>query len=236
MKFIVSAATVAALFSVLAQANYTQNPIHAPMGGDVVPACQQYIIKWSPTTPGRVDILLKKGPSDNLGDVGPITIAVPNSGVFYWQVPCDIATGNDYAIEIKAPNDEINFTGIFTIQNSGKSKPETTTTASSSAASASASTTGTEKTTPTHSGTGAASTGHATSVSHSGSTTATSTEYPTHVPTKTSTSATTEKANSTSPTGAKATETHPIAANSASSLKGSYAVVAAFLGAVFYIL
>jgi len=49
-----------------------QNPIYKPDGKDEIMAGKSYLIKWNPTTKGTCTLVLRQGPSSNLGTVGPI--------------------------------------------------------------------------------------------------------------------------------------------------------------------
>jgi hypothetical protein len=120
MQFYSTLAAVAALVSMVSAQQYTQNPLHAPMGGEVVPAGKEYIIKWSPTTEGRVDLTLKKGKSDDLDTAAVITDGLPNAGLYFWTPDADIEAGDDYAIEIKNAAGDINYTGLFSISSDTK--------------------------------------------------------------------------------------------------------------------
>jgi hypothetical protein len=51
----------------------------------IVPACKAYTIKWTPTTPNAVSILLLRGPSENVVPLGaPLAEGIANSGSFSW--------------------------------------------------------------------------------------------------------------------------------------------------------
>jgi hypothetical protein len=51
----------------------------------IVPACKAYTIKWTPTTPNAVSILLLRGPSTNVVPLGaPLAEGIANSGSFSW--------------------------------------------------------------------------------------------------------------------------------------------------------
>jgi len=126
MQFYTSLAAVAALVSMVSAQQYTENPIHAPMAGEVVPAGKEYIIKWTNTTAGLVDLTLKNGKSDDLDTVEIITNGLPNVGLYYWTPDADLESGDDYAIEISNADGDINYTGQFTISsdNAGDDKEE----------------------------------------------------------------------------------------------------------------
>lgn len=60
------------------------NPISAPVV-EIVPACTAYTIKWTPTTPNTISIVLLRGPSTNVVPHGaPLAEGIANSGSFVW--------------------------------------------------------------------------------------------------------------------------------------------------------
>jgi len=96
-----------------------------------------------------VSLILRQGPSNNIGVVGPIANEIPNNGSYLWFIPTNLPSGNDYAVQIivgPASNvsnvgpDEYNFTPLLTLVNNSTNIPSSnsSTTASSSAASTSA--------------------------------------------------------------------------------------------------
>ncbi|CAO2654603.1 Nn.00g113360.m01.CDS01 [Neocucurbitaria sp. VM-36] len=66
------------------------NPMSAPVAGETVEAEKEYIISWSPGTPGPVDIKLAYGESS------PVYIAeeTPNTGTYGWT-PSGVYDGKD---------------------------------------------------------------------------------------------------------------------------------------------
>jgi len=83
--------TTAAFFAGLAAAVHVPvgavpvgNPISAPLT-EIVPACKAYTITWNPTTTGTLSILLLRGPSEDVKQLGaPIAEGIANSGSFVW--------------------------------------------------------------------------------------------------------------------------------------------------------
>lgn len=84
-------------------------------------------------------IVLAKGLPTALQPVSTIAQDVDaNAGSYVWNVPADIAAGDDYAFELgNSPN--ISFTGLFTIKNDGNAAVNTASPASSEAAASSSS-------------------------------------------------------------------------------------------------
>jgi hypothetical protein len=85
-------------------------------------------------------LILRKGPGNNIGVVGPIADSIPDSGSYEWAIPTNLVPGSDYAVQIivgPAANvsnvgpDGYNFTPLLTLVNNSTSFSNTTTTASS---------------------------------------------------------------------------------------------------------
>jgi len=77
------------------------NPIIRPTVGDTLYAGSTFDIIWNVTTPGElVSLILRKGPSNNIGIVGPIANDIDNTGEYLWSIPSNLVSGNDYAIQI----------------------------------------------------------------------------------------------------------------------------------------
>jgi hypothetical protein len=100
------------------------------------------------TTPDElVSLILRQGPATNIGVVGPIANEIQNNGSYLWDIPTNLPSGNDYAIQIivgPASNvsnvgpDEYNFTPLLTLVNNSTGPITNSTTTASSAASTSA--------------------------------------------------------------------------------------------------
>ena len=100
------------------------------------------------TTPDElVSLILRQGPATNIGVVGPIANEIQNNGSYLWDIPTNLPSGNDYAIQIivgPASNvsnvgpDEYNFTPLLTLVNNSTGPITNSTTSASSAASTSA--------------------------------------------------------------------------------------------------
>ncbi|KAF2186560.1 hypothetical protein K469DRAFT_706555 [Zopfia rhizophila CBS 207.26] len=96
-----------ALFASLAAAVHAPvgepngNPINAPLN-EIVPACTPFTIKWQPTTPNKVSILLLRGPSTNVVPLGaPIAEGIANSGSFSWTPGAELeADTSRYGIQL----------------------------------------------------------------------------------------------------------------------------------------
>ena len=86
-------------------------------------------------------MILRKGPSNNIGVVGTIADSIQDSGSFLWNIPSNLVSGNDYAVEIivgPASNvanvgpDGYNFTPLLPLVSNYTGPSNSTTTASSS--------------------------------------------------------------------------------------------------------
>lgn len=70
----------------------TGNPITSPLN-EVVPKCEPFTIKWTPTTTNTISLLLLKGPSSNVVKYGPaLAEGIANSGSFVWTPASDLPT------------------------------------------------------------------------------------------------------------------------------------------------
>lgn len=124
------------------------NPITRPTVGDILVAGTSFDITWTVTTPGElVSLILRQGPANNIGVVGPIANEIQNNGSYLWNIPTNLPSGNDYAVQIiigPASNvsnvgpDEYNFTPLLTLVNNSTGPITNSTTTASSAASTSA--------------------------------------------------------------------------------------------------
>jgi hypothetical protein len=92
-------------------------------------------------------LILRQGPATNIGVVGTIANEIPNNGSYLWDIPTNLPSGNDYAVQIivgPASNvsnvgpDEYNFTPLLTLVNNSTGPITNSTTTASSAASTSA--------------------------------------------------------------------------------------------------
>jgi hypothetical protein len=45
-------------------------------------------------------LILRKGPGNNIGVVGPIVDSIQNSGSYHWNIPANLPAGLDYAVQI----------------------------------------------------------------------------------------------------------------------------------------
>ncbi|KAI9816700.1 MAG: hypothetical protein M1832_004988 [Thelocarpon impressellum] len=60
------------------------NAIFAPTLAELVEAGKPYTIKWNPTTPDTVTLVLLRGPGENIKPLYPIVEKIPNSGSYVW--------------------------------------------------------------------------------------------------------------------------------------------------------
>lgn len=79
------------------------NPINRPLN-EIVPACQPFVITWTPTTSNPVSLVLLKGPSNNVVPNGPpLAVGVSNSGSFSWTPSSSLEATqgpNGYGLQI----------------------------------------------------------------------------------------------------------------------------------------
>ncbi|EPB91286.1 hypothetical protein HMPREF1544_01802 [Mucor circinelloides 1006PhL] len=132
-------AAIAALAATVVSAQNIVS-ITSPLTGTVYTAGQPAIITWiDQQVPVIPKIVLAKGLPTALQPVSTIAQDVDaNAGSYVWNVPADIAAGDDYAFELgNSPN--ISFTGLFTIKNDGNAAVNTASPASSEAAASSSS-------------------------------------------------------------------------------------------------
>jgi len=117
-----------------------------------------------------VSLILRKGPGNNIGTVGPIADSIPNNGSYFWNIPSTLPAGLDYAIQIivgPASNvsnvgpDGYNFTPLLQLKSNFTGNATIATTSSSSAFSSASASSGSASASAT--GSGALSTGVAPS-------------------------------------------------------------------------
>ncbi|EEH34722.1 GPI anchored serine-threonine rich protein [Paracoccidioides lutzii Pb01] len=106
MKF---SACIVAAFAAIAAA-YTPpdtskppsgNPISRPGLLELVPVGQPYTITWQPSTPGKVSLLLLRGPSNNVKYLDTIADSVSNTGTYIWTPPTSLeGDESGYGIQI----------------------------------------------------------------------------------------------------------------------------------------
>ncbi|ODH45241.1 hypothetical protein ACO22_00237 [Paracoccidioides brasiliensis] len=106
MKF---SACIVAAFAAIAAA-YTPpdtskppsgNPISRPGLLELVPVGQPYTITWQPSTPGKVSLLLLRGPSNNVKYLATIADSVTNTGTYIWTPPTSlVGEESGYGIQI----------------------------------------------------------------------------------------------------------------------------------------
>lgn len=146
MKF----STVVLSLATLVSSALALNAFSAPLGNETLTAGQPFIVRWNNTGGGEtVDLVLKKGPPNNLQTALTIAQNLANQGAVRWHIPEDLVTGNDYALEITDKDSgDVNYSPMFAI--SGVEPTSTTTTVTStSTTSTSTSTTETETETET---------------------------------------------------------------------------------------
>lgn len=234
MRFFTSLA-IAAMAAVVS-ANSKANPFSIPTDGYTFTTGESTALKWEPTTPGTVSLILQWGAvlSGNSGTVIackqyiPMTqyspdkiLTVPanlaNDGSYTWTVPSKLAAEPDYTIKIVSDDDSnnYNYIGRFTVEGS-------TVSASSSSASSTATSTSTESSTESSTSATRTSTGTSTSETSASSSSASSSSATitgsTTLTTASSTVASTSaSATSTSESSSTAESTSTSASSSAAS-------------------
>ncbi|KAI8987575.1 hypothetical protein BDF20DRAFT_850985 [Mycotypha africana] len=116
MKFSIFAAIATLATAVSAQTSIVS--ITSPLTGTVYTAGQPATITWiDQQVPMIPKIVLAKGIPTALQPVTVIAQNVDaNAGSYTWNVPADIAPGDNYALELgESPN--ISYTGLFIIKN-----------------------------------------------------------------------------------------------------------------------
>jgi len=104
------------------------NPIASPGLDELVPVGKPYTISWNPTTPGKVSILLLRGPSTNVVPIATLADSIPNSGHFQWTPSKALeADVSHYGLQIIVEGTgQYQYSTQFGIKNpSGSGKPET---------------------------------------------------------------------------------------------------------------
>jgi len=94
------------------------NPITYPLGDQPIEAGKAITIKWDPTYGDKLDLVLRRGDSDNL-DTIDIAKGIPNSGSYTWTPPKQLEAGSDYAIQITAGS-ATNYSPKFEVSSDGK--------------------------------------------------------------------------------------------------------------------
>jgi hypothetical protein len=154
MKFSVVSALSAlvAVVSAFTDPDYSQspsgNPIALPGLDELVPVGKPYTITWTPTTPGKVSIILLRGPSSNVVPIDTLADGVDNTGTFIWTPSTSLENDvTHYGLEIIVEGTgQYQYSTQFGIKNdkaptypSSSSKPPASSSASYSSSSSKAS-------------------------------------------------------------------------------------------------
>ncbi|KAK2736204.1 hypothetical protein FQN55_001736 [Onygenales sp. PD_40] len=178
------------------------NPISLPGLGDIVPVGEPYTITWTPTTKGKVSILLLRGPSDNVVPIDTLADSISNAGTFAWTPSTSLegdTTGYGLQIIVEGTG-EYQYSTQFGIKNSNP-KPPTSGTPTATPSNDPTSSSGyptsepTSETTKTYSATTLTTTSKATTT-----TTTSSVETPTPEPTTSAPGTVTPPATTPTPT------------------------------------
>ncbi|CAZ85609.1 unnamed protein product [Tuber melanosporum] len=119
----------------------TENQINVPPGGTIASG-SGITIRWTPSTPGPVTLILRRGDGNNLATVTNIASEIPNSGSYDWTPSESLPVGDDYSIQIisgSASNYSPKFGIGPPVSTSSSSTSTTTSTGSSSTSSSSSS-------------------------------------------------------------------------------------------------
>ncbi|KGO63831.1 Cell wall beta-glucan synthesis [Penicillium italicum] len=217
MRFFFSLAVAA--MAAVASADNKANPFSIPTDGYTFTVGKPTALKWQPTTPGTVSLILQWGAvlSGNTGTV--IAANLDNDGSYTWDVPSKLAAEPDYTIKIVSDSDsnDFNYIGRFTVDGS-------TVSVSSSSASSSTSATSSSSTDSSTSATGTTTSGTSTSSSSAITTTGSTTGFTTGSTTLTTASSTVA---STSVSATETSETSSTAASTSTSATSSAATQSA---------
>lgn len=82
------------------------NAIATPGLHQIVPQDAPFEIKWNPTTPGTVTLILLRGPSTNVIPIATIANAIPNSGSYSWTPSGLAADTTGYGILLVVDSDK----------------------------------------------------------------------------------------------------------------------------------
>lgn len=92
--FTVLAAVAASVSAAYTPPDYSQpptgNPIYTPGLEEQVPAGEPYEITWGASTPGKVSLVLLRGPSNNVVPIATIAEAIDNTGSYTWTPSTDL--------------------------------------------------------------------------------------------------------------------------------------------------
>ncbi|KAF5126823.1 hypothetical protein DV495_003164 [Geotrichum candidum] len=150
------------------------NAFTSPAFGQVVNVGDSITLKWNPTTSGKVNLILRKGGSNDLVTIGPIASGIDNSGTYTWSPESNLKTNTDYSVEIQdaSNTDNVNFTPYFTVLAIGEgitssATTETATGSASTKASSAASTESADASTSAESSGSASATSAASSAASS---------------------------------------------------------------------
>jgi len=117
------------------------NPIALPGLGELVPVGIPYTITWTPTTPGKVSIILLRGPGENVVPIGTLADAVDNTGTYVWTPSTSLENDvTHYGLLIVVEGTgQYQYSTQFGIKNDGTPSSSSSGYASSAPASSSAS-------------------------------------------------------------------------------------------------
>ncbi|PLN75368.1 Ser-Thr-rich glycosyl-phosphatidyl-inositol-anchored membrane family-domain-containing protein [Aspergillus taichungensis] len=128
--------TLSGLTALAAAAANKDNSFNIPNDGYSFKAGEPTTLSWDPTTEGTVTLKLQWGAVLTPDSGKEIAASIPNSGKFTWNVPEDLESQPDYAIEIISDDDaeKVNYLPRFTVAGATNepSKPTPSPTASHS--------------------------------------------------------------------------------------------------------
>lgn len=219
MRFFTAA--LIAISTLAATVFAAENPITYPSSTDKIRAGQTIDIKWTPTTSDEtVTLIFRQGPEGNLNTIGPIVENCPNTGSYSWTVPRNVASGKDYAIEIRY-NGGVNYSPQFEIDSTVTARTTTTDTTATTTTTATATSTTETSNTTTTTATSTTTTGYSTT------TLVTGTSAPNRTVTSQTITITKSKTTEASSTGTGAPNPHNSAAGMAKSMSGGLVAIVA---------
>ncbi|MCJ1464094.1 hypothetical protein MMC07_002706 [Pseudocyphellaria aurata] len=101
--------------------NPSGNPINLPTLNQVVPAGKPFTISWNPTTPGKVSIVLLRGPSENVIPIDCLADSIANTGTFSWTPSTSLTPDvTHYGLQIVVTGTgQFQYSTQFGISNAG---------------------------------------------------------------------------------------------------------------------
>lgn len=215
-RFLLASASLLAVALAQTKIAFTSVPAEVEAG-------DTYNITWGGGNDSPVTLTLRKGDPNDLETIDILADGVRGSS-YEWEVDDDLESGNDYALQITQGQNDINYSGQFSVSDGRGS--------SRSSGSASATSTSSDNSTSTTSGSSSQTTNGTTSSTESSNSTESSTTTESSSASETSSVTTTQSSNTASETGAAQATSAPDSGSGAMQLGSSVAFAMAVLGAV----